>query len=73
MKCIGTMQSDATTYTETEYNKMEQELQNKINLLIEETENKYCVQPMIEVESPKTRVKIFILNKAMDNNPLSRL
>lgn len=73
MKCIDTMQSDVTTYTEAEYNKMEQELQDKINFLIEEVENKYCVQPMVEVEAPKTRVKIFILNKAMDNNPLLRL
>jgi hypothetical protein len=48
---------------------MEKELEDKINHLINETENKYCVQPMIKLKDSETRVSVFIMNKAIHNNP----
>ena len=68
-KCNNLLQNDVDSYTEEQYEQMEKELADKINRLIEETENKYCVAPRIETELPRTRVSVFILNKGIHNNP----
>ena len=45
------LSSDSTTYTETEYDELEKELENKIADTILEFKNKYLVLPSFSVES----------------------
>jgi hypothetical protein len=68
-KCTDVLQSDVDTFTKEQYQQMEQELADKINQLIKETEDKYCVSPFIEPLNPPRRVSVFIVNKATHNNP----
>lgn len=68
-KCKNLLENDVDSYTKEQYEQMEKELADKINQLIKETENKYCVQPMLETKENKRRTDIFIYNKAIHNNP----
>lgn len=68
-KCTEILKADVDSYTQEQYEQMEKELSEKINNLIEETENKYCVAPTIQKESQDRRVSVFILNKSIHNNP----
>ena len=63
-ECKDTTLKGFGDYTDEQYEKMETELSHKINSLIAEVVNKYCVQPLIELNDITTRVGIFILNKA---------
>ncbi|MAO50206.1 MAG: hypothetical protein CML16_04925 [Pusillimonas sp.] len=67
--CNNRLENDIESYTPEEYARMEEELADSINQLIEETAKKYCVQPMIETESPRTKVSVFIVNRGIHNNP----
>jgi len=67
--CENLLENDIDSYTKEQYEQMEKELASKINQLIEETENKYCVLPMLETKESKTRTDIFIMNKATHKNP----
>ena len=68
-KCDNLLQNDVDSYTEEQYEQMEKELAEKINRLIEETENKYCVLPQIETKENRRKVNICIMNKGIHNNP----
>jgi len=68
-KCKNLLENDVDSYTKEQYEQMEKELADKINKLMKETEDKYCVQPMLETRNSKTRTDIFIINKAIHNNP----
>ena len=45
------LSSDSTTYTETEYDELEKELENKIADTILEFKNKYLVLPFLKIEN----------------------
>lgn len=64
IECKDTTLKGFGDYTDEQYEQMEKDLNQKINSLIEETENKYCVQPIIEMNDTHTRVNMYILNKA---------
>jgi hypothetical protein len=68
-QCKNLLKKDVDSHTKEQYEQMEKELEDKINHLINETENKYCVQPMIKLKDSETRVSVFIMNKAIHNNP----
>lgn len=67
--CTNRVENDIESYTKEEYARMEKELTDSINKLIEDTANRYCVQPTIETKSPRTTVNVFILNRGIHNNP----
>lgn len=48
---INYLASDKTTYTESEYDELEKELENKIADTILEFKNKYLVLPFLKVEN----------------------
>lgn len=69
-KCTDRLKNDIDSYTQDQYQQMENELAEKINQLIIETENKYCVAALIDPIVSKTRVSVFIINKSQHNNPI---
>lgn len=62
-ECKDTTLKGFGDYTDEQYDQMGKDLNEKINSLIKETENKYCVQPIIKMNDTHTRVDMFILNK----------
>ena len=69
-ECKNLLENDVDSYTEEQYAKMEKELVENINRVIKETENKYCVQPILETVQNKKRLvptDVFILNKSVHN------
>lgn len=64
------MENDVDSYTKEQYAEMEKELAENINRAIKETENKYCVRPILENIQNKNRLEptdIFIFNKSVHN------
>ncbi|MBF6654766.1 hypothetical protein C3B48_03680 [Flavobacterium columnare] len=67
MKKINTLDSDCTTYSKEFYENTELSLAERINLIIREAEEKYEIQPVMELLDGGRRVKIEILNKTIHN------
>lgn len=69
-KCKSLLENDVDSYTKEQYAEMEKDLAEKINQVIEEIENKYCIYPTLEITESKNRLKptdIFIFNKSVHN------
>lgn len=61
-ECIDHMKNGYDSYTFDEYTRMEKELEDGINKLIQDTRNKYCVIPVLELIEPDL-VSVWIINK----------
>ena len=61
-ECLDRMKKGYDSHTFEEYTAMEAELTVAINSLIQETANKYCIIPVIELVEPNV-VSVYIINK----------
>ncbi|OWP85912.1 hypothetical protein BWK60_11610 [Flavobacterium covae] len=67
MKKINTLASDCTTYSKEFYENTELSLAERINLIIREAEEKYEIQPVMELLDGGRRVRIDIINRYSHN------
>ena len=65
---INYLASDKTTYSESEYDELEKELENKIVSTILEFKNKYLVLPFLKVENSEN-VKVSLKMNRYSINP----
>lgn len=72
LECTDRMYNDAESYTFDEYSEMEKNLTESINNLIQETANKYCVIPIIELPEPNV-VNVYIINKTSKRIDIEKL
>lgn len=71
-ECTDRIYNDAESYTFEEYSEMEKTLTESINNLIQETANKYCVIPVVELVEPNV-VNIYIINKTSKRIDIEKL
>lgn len=57
--------SDVTSYSKKEYADMEKKLKKKLNNTLTSFQRKYSVKPFIEMDESKSKIKVFIINKAI--------
>ena len=62
------LSSDTTTYTESEYDELEKELENKIADVIREFKNTYSVLPFLKIENSEN-VKVSLEMNRYTINP----
>lgn len=68
---INYLASDRTTYTESEYDELEKELENKISDIVLEFKNKYLVLPTFKVENyDNVRVSLNINRSSINTTTL---
>ena len=60
---INYLASDKTTYTESKYDELEKELENKIADTILEFKNKYLVIPFLKIENSENVKVSFKMNR----------
>ena len=61
-ECKNRIFNNYDSYTQEQYTKMENDLEDTINKLIEDTANKYCVIPLLKLLKPNV-VSVWIVNK----------
>ena len=71
-ECITAMLTPKETYSNDWYNIKEKEITEKINNLLEDFKNKFCIQPLVKIVSPD-KVEVVIFNRLSEKDFVEKL